>query len=69
MIHDVFSHLGSVWPRVGLLIFLLFFAVVLAWTLRGGRHRFDYERSLPLDDGLQPQNADSDSQRISHEQG
>jgi cbb3-type cytochrome oxidase subunit 3 len=51
MIHDVLSTVAhSVWADVMLVVLVLVFGGIIYWTFRGGRHRFDYERRLPLDD-------------------
>jgi cbb3-type cytochrome oxidase subunit 3 len=64
MINGMFSTAHSLWPRIGLVLFLLFFAVILWWSLRGGRHRFDAESRLPLDDEADNPAMPSESQRI-----
>ncbi len=63
MIHNVFTNLSSVWPRIGLVLFVLFFAVVLFWTLRGSRNRFDRESRLPFDEAHDVLNASPESER------
>lgn len=64
MIHDVLSGMTSVWSQVGLVLFLVFFTVVLIWTLRGGGHRFDRESRLPLDGEQDLKKASSESERM-----
>lgn len=50
MIHDVVSSVATIWPRLALVLFLLFFALIVIWTLRGGRERFREVSRLPLDE-------------------
>jgi cbb3-type cytochrome oxidase subunit 3 len=38
-----------IYDIIALAFFLLFFACVLRWALRGGRDRFEHMRRLPLD--------------------
>jgi cbb3-type cytochrome oxidase subunit 3 len=50
MIADWLTRVTSYWPRIGLVIFLVFFAAILIWTLRGGKHRFEHISRLPLEE-------------------
>jgi len=50
MIHDVVSSVATIWPRIALVLFLLLFAGIVVWTLRGGRERFHEVSRLPLDE-------------------
>ena len=51
MIHDVLSAAGhSVWSAIMVVVVILVFAGVIYWALSGGRHRFDHESRLPLND-------------------
>lgn len=51
MIRDFVASLGNTTgSQIALIIFLLVFAGIVYWTLRGGRHRFDRVSRLPLED-------------------
>jgi len=50
MIEQFLSQIASFWPQAALIFFLVFFALALLWTLRGGRSRFVHETRLPLED-------------------
>jgi hypothetical protein len=63
MIHDVVSSVATIWPRLALLLFLLLFAGIVLWTVRGGRERFRDVSRLPLDEH-DPVGDSSDTPRI-----
>ena len=51
MIQDVITRsVNSLWPILGLILFVLCFVGVLVWTYRGRKDRFRREAALPLDD-------------------
>jgi cbb3-type cytochrome oxidase subunit 3 len=56
MIKDFISQSGNaIFAQIGLVIFVLLFAAILIWTLRGHKNRFDHERNLPLEDDMRKQ--------------
>lgn len=51
MIKDVIEFsANSIWPQIGLIIFMVCFIGVAIWTFTGKKKRFEREAMLPLDD-------------------
>jgi cbb3-type cytochrome oxidase subunit 3 len=51
MIHDLLSAVThSMWSDIMLVVLVIVFGGIVYWTFSGGRHRFDRESRLPLDD-------------------
>jgi cbb3-type cytochrome oxidase subunit 3 len=67
MIHNLIATAPSIWPRIGLVFFLIFFAAVLIWALHGKRDRFEHMRTLPLDKDPAFTEAASVSKGVSHD--
>jgi len=62
VIHDILIDIrATIWPIIGLILFLLAFIGIIYWTYRGKRDRFKYESRLPLDDGTTTHDNHEDS--------
>ena len=52
MIKDVIEFsANSIWPQIGLIVFMVCFIGVVAWTVTGKKKRFEHESMLPLEEG------------------
>jgi cbb3-type cytochrome oxidase subunit 3 len=51
---DLLQSIAAYGPGIGLFFFIVFFVLVLAWTLRGGKGRFEAQRLMPFQDDSLP---------------